>query len=316
MIEFIPLTQNDKQGGFRLAHISDPHLSNLNAISWRELLNKRILGFLSWRLSRRHIHQTEVLNKLIEKLDDEDAQHLLISGDLTHIGTPSEFQQVKQWLEELGSGKDITVIPGNHDAYIETPKSQTNNLWSNYMESDSEFSSDAVEFPSLRSRGPLAIIGVSSAVPTAPFFATGRIGKLQMERLQKYLEITKERGLFRVVALHHGPLADSNKFRKRLVDAKQFRETIREFGAELIVHGHGHYPVEDSLKTNGIEIPVVGAPSASLLSGSKIKRSGYNIYEVKSHQQLWEMKMQAFGYNVDSEKYILQKEKTFSLPRN
>ena len=137
-----------------------------------------------------------------------------------------------------------------------------------------------------------------------------------MERLAKYLKMTKEQGLFRVVALHHGPLVDSNKFRKRLVDAKQFRATIREFGAELIVHGHGHYPVEDSLKINEIEIPVIGAPSASLLSGSKIKRSGYNIYEVKSHQQLWEMKMQAFGYNVDSEKYILQKEKTFSLPRN
>ena len=35
-----------------LAHISDIHLAPLPPVRWRELLNKRITGYLNWRLTR------------------------------------------------------------------------------------------------------------------------------------------------------------------------------------------------------------------------------------------------------------------------
>ncbi|MBT7952999.1 MAG: metallophosphoesterase [Gammaproteobacteria bacterium] len=315
MINFVPISQDNTQQVFRFAHISDPHLSSLKDVPWRELLNKRILGYLSWRLSRRHIHRRDILKALIEDLDSRQAQHLLISGDLTHIGTPIECQQVKNWLNELGPASDISVIPGNHDAYIKTDKSQTTDLWASYMDGDAESKAAKMVFPSLRQRGPVAIIGVSSAVPTAPFFATGRIGNKQLELLAQILKQTREQGLFRIIAIHHGPLVDSNKFRKRLIDSERFRSVINAHGAELILHGHGHYPVSDILITADAEIPVIGVASASLLSSSKIKRAGYNVYDVNASSSDWKLQMQSFGYDQGTDKFLTREEKEFVLPR-
>ena len=146
-------------------------------------------------------------------------------------------------------------------------------------------------FPSFRQRGPVAIVGLSTAVPTAPFFATGKLGTAQISKMKELLERARQMGLFRIVVLHHGPLESSNKFRKRLIDAGEFREVLSTVGAELILHGHGHHPVTEWLDVNGTEVPVVGAPSASQLSSSNYKRAGYNTYEVERNEQGWLLKI-------------------------
>ena len=38
---------------FRFAQISDPHLSDLSGVRWRQLASKRVLGYLSWGRGRR-----------------------------------------------------------------------------------------------------------------------------------------------------------------------------------------------------------------------------------------------------------------------
>ena len=43
------------------AQISDPHLSSLEGVRPGDLLNKRALGYLSWRRKRRFEHRPEVL---------------------------------------------------------------------------------------------------------------------------------------------------------------------------------------------------------------------------------------------------------------
>ena len=48
-----------------LAHLSDPHLTHLGEVRGRELLSKRVLGYLSWRTHRRHVHRSEVLDALL-----------------------------------------------------------------------------------------------------------------------------------------------------------------------------------------------------------------------------------------------------------
>ena len=49
---------------FVLAHLSDLHLSSLEGVRARALLDKRILGYLSWRHRRRREHRTDVLDAL------------------------------------------------------------------------------------------------------------------------------------------------------------------------------------------------------------------------------------------------------------
>jgi 3',5'-cyclic AMP phosphodiesterase CpdA len=317
MISFSPIEAESNQANFRLAHISDPHLSSLNDISWRLLANKRILGYLSWRLSRRFIHRLDVLNSLIGDLDSTGSNHLVISGDLTHIGTPSECEQVSTWLAQLGNAKDITVIPGNHDCYIKDNETTTIGRWSAYMHGDAALgSSQHPVFPSFRKRGPLAIIGLSTALPTAPFFASGRLGDKQIDTLAQLLKQTEQRGLFRVVVLHHGPLSNSNKFQKRLTDAAQFRSVIQSCGAELILHGHSHYPVYEWLQGKNSKVPVLGAASASILSKSTEKRAGYNIYNVNTTESGWRVQVESRRYDSNDATFEKNEILEFTLPRN
>ena len=58
---------------------------------------------------------------------------------------------------------------------------------------------DEADFPHLRVRGPVAIINLSSAVPTPIHLAQGTLGAGQIERTARLLGETGARGLDRVV---------------------------------------------------------------------------------------------------------------------
>ena len=83
---------------------------------------------------------------------------------------------------------------------------------------------DGNTFPSLRRRGPLALIGVSSAVPTAPLMATGWLGRDQLEALERLLIGLSTEQLFRVLLIHHPLRSDARA--KRLTD---FDRIVRAF---------------------------------------------------------------------------------------
>jgi hypothetical protein len=46
---------------------------------------------------------------------------------------------------------------------------------------------DGAAFPFCRRRGPLAIVGLTTSLPTGPFMATGRLGGEQLARLAEIL---------------------------------------------------------------------------------------------------------------------------------
>jgi 3',5'-cyclic AMP phosphodiesterase CpdA len=47
-----------------------------------------------------------------------DANHVVISGDLTEIGAPGEFESLAETLHDSGiSPARMTLVPGNHDLY-------------------------------------------------------------------------------------------------------------------------------------------------------------------------------------------------------
>ncbi len=162
--------------------------------------------------------------------------HIAVTGDLTHVGLPQECANAQRWLRDLGSCDDVSMVPGNHDRYVDADFDHTVGLWRDYFRGDD----GSTEFPFLRRRGPVALIGVDTAVPTAPFLASGRVGEAQRARLARILQETRAAGLFRVVLLHHSPLLDGHSPRKRLRDAALLTETLQACGAELVIHGHGH----------------------------------------------------------------------------
>lgn len=288
---------------FQFAQISDPHLSSLEVVRARDLLNKRALGYLSWRRRRRFEHRPEVLAALGRDLDRFDLDQLLVTGDLTHVGLPREFHQALAWLQELGTPREVAVIPGNHDASVAARWQETFALWRDYMASDKqtgEPDSLSTMYPSLRERGDISFIGLSTACPKPPLMATGTVGPGQLARMPALLDEARARGRFRVVYLHHSPLPGKEKWRKRLTDAPQVRDIIAEHGAELVLHGHGHRTRYDELATIHGSAPVIAVPSASALGLHGGHVASYNCYEVGRSDEGWRLTIHSRDYQPAS----------------
>lgn len=306
---------NTPTDSYTFAQISDPHLTRIDQARWRQLLNKRFLGYLSWRKRRRSEHRPEVLRAVVEDLRNSDASHLVITGDLTHIGLPEEFRQAAHWLKHLGPPGDVTVIPGNHEAYVQIPWEESYALWRDYLVSDAGSPTDADMFPTLRVRGPLAIIGVNSALATAPFLATGQVGLLQRRRLEQLLRETALRGLFRVVLIHHTPAPGVDKWRKRLTDRAQVGRVLEEQGAELVLHGHTHRPVWSELSGPVGPIPVISPPSGSALSHRRERNARYHLYRIRSADGGWTLEVEARGYSAQDGGMHSLETRCFALKR-
>jgi len=300
----------------QFAQISDLHLSSLEGVDWRDFLNKRALGYLSWKRKRQFEHQTLVLDALRDDLQRLHMDQVLVSGDLTHVGLPHEFEQARHWLERLDEPQNIALVPGNHDAYAPSDWRQTFALWQLYMTSDNETpAADFAGFPTVRVRGDIAFIGLSTACPKPPLMATGTVGQSQLEKLPELLSKAGRDGLFRVVYLHHSPVVGEEKWRKRLTDAEAVAAVIAQHGAELILHGHGHRAHHSSLSTEQGSRPVIAVPSASALGLGHGDIAAYNCYRVQPKDADWLLEIETHQFKKETETFVAGQPQTLSIKR-
>ena len=263
-----------------LAHLSDVHLGPLPEPTWQQLMSKRFFGYLSWRRRRHLMHRVELLARIRQDLHDNPPDHTAISGDLVNLSLPDEFTQAQKWLESLGSAEAISVIPGNHDAYAGQAYGAGWRLWDAYMRSDG---ATQTEFPTIRRRPGLVLIGISTAIPSPIGFAFGEIGKVQMDALRRFLQAESEGDGVRVIQLHHPPLFSAK--RRYLRDGALFRGLVEEFGAELIISGHEHHFQMGSLTgPGGVPVPVISGPSASLKHHDGARAGGYLRYKLPARR--------------------------------
>lgn len=293
------------------AQLSDPHLSDLGGVQASQLLSKRLLSYLSWRRKRRFEHRREVLDALAEDLAGADLDQLLITGDLTHTGLPEEFRQAQQWLRQLGPADRVAVTPGNHDALVKDDPQQTFALWRDYMAPDP---GRETGFPSLRQRGELAFIGLSSALPTPPLMASGKVDGTQLRALAELLEET--RGRFRVVYVHHSPVQGVEKWRKALRNADAVAKVLSTHGAELVLHGHGHRARLDQLPGRDGDIPVIAVPSASAMGLYGADVAAYNRYQVERDDRGWQVTVERRQLSADRKGFEPAGEDRLALPRS
>ena len=296
----------NQQNEFCFTQLTDPHLSSLENIQYRQLFNKRLLGYLSWRTKRQQHHLPSILAALISDMKTIKPDHVVISGDLTHIGLADEFDQVADWLPSVGSAEQVTVIPGNHETYVKSEWQESFAKWYGYLVADdSQSGSQTVEFPTLRVRAPIAFIGLNSAYSSAPFLATGKLGNHQLGQLGKLLEQTKEQGLFRVVIVHHPPIPGICKWRKRLIDATELQEVLKQHGAELVLFGHTHKTESRELKTTNGTIPLISLSSASSNSDEHSRRASYAVFRVKKNQLgEWQLSKKIRQYRQEQKKFV------------
>ncbi|HET7912159.1 MAG TPA: metallophosphoesterase, partial [Pseudolabrys sp.] len=197
-----------------LAHLSDPHLAPLPQPRWSELAGKRMTGYINWQRKRRFVHDAAVLSAIAADVRAQTPDHIAVTGDIANIALPAEFLRGREWLESLGSSRDVTFVPGNHDIYVREAGALADRQLSAYMCDDDGESG----FPFVRRCGDIALIGLSTGVPTAPFLATGWLGTRQLAEFAAILNNLKDENFFRIILIHHPPMTNAARH-KRLMDA-------------------------------------------------------------------------------------------------
>lgn len=283
---------------FALAHLSDPHLSPMPRPRLVDLIGKRAVGYFNWRTNRGAHHSPDFLSTLVADMKNRGFDHLAVTGDLVNLGLPDEYGLARRFLESLGAPDRVSMVPGNHDAYVRGTALLHLDMWKDYIagdESAERANVSGAAFPYLRRRGDLAIIGLSTAIPTAPFLATGKLGKAQLLEFEHLLKAMKEENRFRVVLIHHPP-AGRHSPHEVLTDAKAFCAVIGREGAELVLHGHKHKAMMQKIAGPGGNVNVIGVPSASN-PGSNPERGGaYNIYRIGGKAGAWSCELESYGF--------------------
>jgi 3',5'-cyclic AMP phosphodiesterase CpdA len=278
---------------FRLAHISDVHLGPLPDVTYRDLASKRMVGYVNWQRNRRHILHDGVLGSITTDIKAAGVDHLAVTGDLVNLALDGEIELAKLWLEALGPAVDVSVVPGNHDAYVPGAFDKVCRSWGAWMTGDGQNApADRHAFPYLRVRGSVALIGVSSARATAPFMANGFFREDQSHRLGALLDTTAKQGLFRIVMIHHPPVRGAVAQHKRLFGIGNFQKTISRHGAELILHGHSH---EATLYWIGGKkqqtVPVVGVAAGGQSIGGSHPAAQWNLLEISGEPEVWSLRL-------------------------
>ncbi len=276
---------------FTLAHLSDPHLPMPEA-RLLQLVGQRATGYFNWWRNRADIHVPAALAGIVADIKAQAPDHIVLTGDLVNVSLPEEFRRAAAWLDAFDRPDRITVIPGNHDVYVSTEWAQGLGLWGAYMAGDDAPPATGFDvFPTLRQRGDVALVGLSTGVPKPPLLATGTLGEAQIARTERLLADLGRAGLCRVVLIHHPPLNGQSRF-KHLTDRASFQAMIRRVGCELILHGHNHRSEAARLDGPAGPVPVLGVTSASAAPDSKYGRARYHLIRIERDPAGWRLQVE------------------------
>ena len=309
----------------RFAHLSDWHATSLVHPGFAAFRGKRLSGYASWAISRRRHHSPEILAAAMRDVRAQRVDRVLVTGDLTHISLPAEFAVARTQLERLGSPEQVFLIPGNHDCYVPVPASESWDQWAPFLrglqpgEVDGELAAALTpppanecaprhaDFPTLRMGGPVAWIGLCSAIPTPIFRAGEQLGKVQLERLRRLLVLLGARGMCRVLMIHHPVHPHGEPERRALSDGQALRDLLAEVGAELVVHGHKHRRRVDFLDVpGGRRIPAIGVPSSSEVGSRPDRRAQYHVYTARpsSSGNGFDLAAEVRGYDAGTRAFV------------
>lgn len=290
---------------FRIAHISDLHIPPLPRVPALQLAGKRLLGLFSWHYKWKREHRQPVLDALLARLEEQQPDHICVTGDLTYTTLPAEVDAAADWLGRLGDPDRISLIPGNHDAYVPGALDYVNERWAPWMKDDD----GGTGFPYLHRRGPVNIIGLSSAVATPPAVSLGRIGRDQLDATRVLLERIREEQRPTLLLVHHPPHDGAAGRLRALSDRKDLQTLLAEYPVDLILHGHLHYPIRAAIETPSGSIPVLGAASASA-TGSRKSVAHYHVIGIADEGGKPKITVQHYFYDTDAGRFSLTETQT------
>ena len=272
----------------RIIHVSDIH----HQLDW----GRRSWGSSGWRgvpgrlelhtLGRLHKFADGAVawNRILEDIDKLDVDHVLFTGDLTAMGDGAEFEAVHASVRHLTQEGRLTVIPGNHDRYTDTPGNRHfERVFANEIASAMPEHADEHGYPFVKLLGDdVAVIGLDSTrVPGWSQYVVGRLGNSQLAALKRILDDPRLANRTVHVLSHHGPLCPKGKrewVQSGLIDGPSLLNVLE--GRDVMLH-HGHSHIR-SWQRAGEERPHLFGGGSSTEPG----REGYWMLDVEDHRTL------------------------------
>jgi Icc-related predicted phosphoesterase len=218
-----------------------------------------------------------VLHDQLQKARDE-ADVLVVAGDLTNYGQPSEMEPLLNIF--VRSRVPTIVVLGNHDYECGHEQELMNMLSGAGIKvlDGSAYERDGVGFAGAKGfiggfgRGVLTAFGE----PEIKAFVRASVDEaLKLERGLSQLRSKK-----RVVVLHYSPIATTVQGEAPeifpFLGTSRLAEVIDRHGADLVVHGHAHHGTLEGRTTAGIPVYNVAITLLQAQEASAV----YRIFDV------------------------------------
>jgi Icc-related predicted phosphoesterase len=217
------------------------------------------------------------LKDQFERVRDE-ADVLVLAGDLTNYGQPNEMEPLLNVLVRLRL--PTIVVLGNHDyeSGKEDELSQMMTTAGIKVLNGSAYERDGVGFAGTKGfvggfgRGVLTAFGEREV---KEFVRASIDEALKLERAMSQLRTNK-----RVVVLHYSPIPETVQGEPPeifpFMGTSRLAEVVDRHGADLVVHGHAHHGKTEGKTTTGVAVYNV---AISLLQ-ARDPSAVYRIFDV------------------------------------
>jgi Icc-related predicted phosphoesterase len=195
------------------------------------------------------------LRDQLNKVRDE-ADVLVVAGDLTNFGQPKEMEQLLNVLVRLRV--PVIAVLGNHDYECDKQSELIRMMTDQGIKvlDGSAYERDGVGFAGTKGfvggfgRGLLTAFG-EAEVKT--FVRAGIDEAVKLERAMSQLRTRK-----RVVVLHYSPIAATVEGEAPeifpFLGSSRLAEVVDRHGADLVLHGHAHNGKADGSTTAGVPV--------------------------------------------------------------
>jgi 3',5'-cyclic AMP phosphodiesterase CpdA len=232
---------------------------------------------------------------LIEFALDQNIDHLVITGDLTHNSNARDFQALRKTFEkyDLLKSERLSLVIGNHDIFggvhlaedvLTFPERCSNVDYENKLMEFNYYFLEIFDnvirpfpgqlYPYAKILNNIVFIGLNSIAPFSKvknlFASKGKINKRQIQGIVQLFNYNNLDQLNKIVLIHHhfneyfdGEIRKDLTFLQniegrsmKLRKKKKLLELFQNLGINLILHGHSHKSGE--YRQNGLHFVNAG----------------------------------------------------------
>ncbi len=241
----------------RIAHLSDVHMLESGPVA--SILQGLAIRFVSAGRAVDAHARVHRLERALRAAARAGADHVVVSGDLTEVGAPGQFEAFAAVLHDSGiPPENVTLVPGNHDAY------SSGEAWRRALEGPLRAyrGTAADQDGKVVDRGDVAFLPIDVACPQPITRSAGELSAAAAAALESRFS---DPGLAKkalVVVQHHPPFEHDHgtwQWLDGLRGSSRLMAALARHTHVQVLHGHLHKAVDRIIGLG--KSRVLGAPA-------------------------------------------------------